>query len=94
MPDIFAAHESYGTEGRELYDEEYVTPTCRKKWQHYNADMEDFLRKLPKVELHVHLDGSFDPKLLYSLFETSQKEYECLPEETFCPWDQTFLPVR
>lgn len=94
MKDIFAAHEAYGIEGQELYHEEFITPVNRQKWHHYNADMEDFLRNLPKIELHVHLDGTFNPSLLYSLFQSTQKGYDCLPEKTFCPWDQTYLPVR
>jgi len=47
---------------------------------------------MKQVELHVHLDGSFDPSLLLShLKETG---HDCLPQETFCPWDQTTVPVR
>ena len=55
MKEIFVAHEAYGVEGRELYHEDFITPVNRQKWRTYYADM--------KVELHVHLNGSFDPSL-------------------------------
>jgi len=64
------------------------------KWE-YDEDMELFLRQLPKVELHVHLDGSFDPSLLYTHLKSSSPDsYESLPIETILPWDQSKFPIR
>ena len=31
--------------------------------------MEDFIRGMPKVELHVHIEGTLEPELLFSLAE-------------------------
>ena len=47
-----------------------------------------------KVELHVHLDGAFDPALLLSYLKSSESSYASLPLEAFCPWDQSTIPVR
>src|ERR1700753_3398755 len=32
-------------------------------------DTEQFIRTLPKAELHVHLEGSLEPEMLFSLAE-------------------------
>mmetsp|Transcript_10626 Transcript_10626/g.13454 ORF Transcript_10626/g.13454 Transcript_10626/m.13454 type:complete len:442 (-) Transcript_10626:218-1543(-) len=64
-----------------------------KKWQ-YDLDTENFLLHLPKVELHVHLDGSFDPELLHSHLQSSKRHYERLPKEAHCPWDNSIIPIR
>ena len=29
--------------------------------------MEDFIRKLPKAELHLHIEGSLEPELMFEL---------------------------
>jgi len=62
------------------------------KWSHSN-DMESFLRDLPKIELHVHLDGSFDSSLLHAHLKLS-KNNECLPVEVNVPWAEETIPVR
>ena len=48
-----------------------------------------------KVELHVHLDGSFDNELLHS-YITSYKDqvYDRLPKEAHLPWDDSTIPIR
>eukprot|EP00419_Tripos_fusus_P027319 CAMPEP_0172725658 /NCGR_PEP_ID=MMETSP1074-20121228/88908_1 /TAXON_ID=2916 /ORGANISM="Ceratium fusus, Strain PA161109" /LENGTH=487 /DNA_ID=CAMNT_0013552489 /DNA_START=50 /DNA_END=1509 /DNA_ORIENTATION=+ len=40
-------------------------------------------RGCPKVELHVHLDGSFD---YATMFKAALKFRDQLPEERICPW--------
>jgi len=51
-----------------------------------------FAEKL-QVELHVHLDGSFDNALLFEYLKSSSKS-KFLPEKEFCPWDGSTTPVR
>lgn len=49
------------------------------------------LRAAPKVELHVHLDGSFDTQ---TLFDAARKHMAELPEENITPWDGKTLKIR
>ncbi len=34
--------------------------------------MEDFIRKMPKAELHLHIEGSFEPELMFEIAERNQ----------------------
>eukprot|EP00439_Symbiodinium_sp_Y106_P039193 s2043_g4.t2 len=52
---------------------------------------EELLLAAPKVELHVHLDGSFDAGVL---FRAAQAHLEELPEKVRTPWDGKMLEVR
>ena len=72
-----------------------------KRWQQYTLDTELFVRNCPKVELHVHLDGSLDPDFLWHCLKqyddspNSNEWISCLPVSTTLPWDaQNPLPVR
>jgi len=51
----------------------------------------EVLFKAPKVEVHVHLDGSFDSEVL---FRAAQKHLEELPVQVRTPWDGKMLEVR
>jgi adenosine deaminase len=31
------------------------------------ADLNDFIRKMPKAELHIHIEGSFEPELMFAI---------------------------
>eukprot|EP01083_Nonionella_stella_P074701 202748_1 len=80
------------------------------KWDNrYDLSMEEFLRYLPKVELHVHLDGAMDPLFLWDYLKRRSSgsssstgsgesgrylECECLPEEVTLPWNNQTLKVR
>ena len=63
-----------------------------EKWR-FNTELEKFVRSIPKVELHVHFDGSFDFNLLHS-YLTSSGNYHCLPSTVTSPWDQSSRPIR
>lgn len=63
-----------------------------EKWN-YTSDMESFLRSIPKVELHVHLDGSFETNVLLDHLKTLG-ELKHIPEEIILPWDQSTMPLR
>lgn len=60
----------------------------------FDQETENFIQQLPKVELHVHLDGAFDPAILLNHLKSSESRYASLPAEAFCPWDQSTIPVR
>jgi hypothetical protein len=64
-------------------------------WDHYSEDDEQFIRQIPKIELHVHLDGAFDPDYLWNYME-QQQQYESrqamlqrFPNKFIPPWDPT-----
>ena len=64
-------------------------------WECYGEDDELFIQGFPKVELHVHLDGSFDPDFLWDYLQTNSDLFYCLPVETDLPWEPgTVLKVR
>jgi adenosine deaminase len=60
----------------------------RPAWQSYNDDDELFIREFPKIELHVHLDGSFDPDFLWRYTQDNPDLLACLPVSTDLPWDR------
>jgi len=72
-----------------------------KQWQtSYSVNTEEFVRACPKVELHVHLDGSLDPDFLWHCLRQYDEQdhnvwISCLPVSTTLPWDpQHPLPVQ
>ena len=34
--------------------------------------MKNFIQKLPKAELHLHIEGSFEPELMFALAQRNQ----------------------
>jgi adenosine deaminase len=58
------------------------------RWSHYSDEEEAFIREVPKVELHVHLDGSFDPDVLWDFLQSHPERMERLPTSIVNPpWD-------
>ncbi|CAB9516965.1 Adenosine deaminase [Seminavis robusta] len=77
----------------------YLKEHGGKKWEEYSEELEEFVRECPKVELHVHLDGSLDPDFLWHCLQQYEDQGQgwigCLPVSTTLPWDpQHPLPVR
>lgn len=83
-------YEEQGGDGDNMCSGEVIR--LNHKWKGYDLDKESFLRKLPKVELHVHLDGSFDPAIL--LEHVQEMGHDILPEQVHLAWDQSTLHVR
>ena len=52
-----------------------------------DESMESFLQTVPKVELHVHLDGCFDPKELWKHLESNPDLIHCIPIDKKLPWE-------
>mmetsp|Transcript_13988 Transcript_13988/g.38676 ORF Transcript_13988/g.38676 Transcript_13988/m.38676 type:complete len:515 (+) Transcript_13988:308-1852(+) len=67
-----------------------------KKWKDsYDESTEIFVQQIPKVELHVHLDGSFDPDVLYDYIQQHTPEsIDSLPEQTALPWEADDSPKK
>jgi len=64
-------------------------------WESYDDTQELFVQGLPKIELHVHLDGSFDPDFLWKYMKENPDTLYCLPVQTHLPWDASkTLKVR
>ena len=65
-------------------------------WSDYSDDDEFFVQDLPKIELHVHLDGTFDPQFLWRYMQEHPDSIYCLPVSTTPPWqpEQPPLPIR
>jgi adenosine deaminase len=59
----------------------------------YNEEIEQFIQEMPKIELHVHLDGSFSPEILFNYIKKSDC-FDILPQNSVLPWDQSLWPVR
>jgi hypothetical protein len=62
-----------------------------------HADLEEFARSIPKIELHVHLDGAFDPKKLWDHLKAHPDLIYCFPVEKELPWAKAGegpLPLR
>jgi adenosine deaminase len=58
------------------------------EWSHYSDDEETFIQELPKIELHVHLDGAFDPDFLWDFLQRHPDRIDCLPVSIVNPpWD-------
>jgi hypothetical protein len=54
--------------------------------------LERFVQSVPKVELHIHLDGSFDPEELWRHLEAHPELLKCLPVEKQLPWSNEHDP--
>jgi adenosine deaminase len=46
-------------------------------WSTYSETDEVFVRQLPKIELHVHLDGSFDPDYIWKNCIVVEDKQDC-----------------
>lgn len=56
-------------------------------------EIDIFLNGLPKVELHVHLDGAFSSSRLLKELQATNN-YECIPETFQLPGDKLYSPLR
>lgn len=61
-----------------------------------DENLELFVRSLPKVELHVHLDGCFDANELWDHLVQNPHLLQCFPVEKKLPWENpdTAKPVH
>lgn len=62
-----------------------------------HADLEKFVRGVPKIELHCHLDGSFEPQILWDHLQNHPELFQCFPVEKSLPWAKSEdkpLPLR
>lgn len=62
-----------------------------------HAELEEFARSVPKIELHVHLDGAFDPKKLWDHLKKNPELVNCFPVQKTLPWSKAGeppLPLR
>lgn len=58
------------------------------KWRSYSDDEETFIQELPKVELHVHLDGSCDADFLWDFLQQNPQAIDKFPVSIANPpWD-------
>ncbi|GAX24745.1 adenosine deaminase [Fistulifera solaris] len=84
----------------------YLSSNHSDEWDSYTDDDESFIQSFPKIELHVHLDGSFDPHYLFDFLQQQiQKSprysdsvhtpspYLCWPTEQPVPWDPANSPL-
>lgn len=57
-------------------------PSSQSSSSKKNASLDEFIRQIPKVELHVHLEGTMEPDLLWTLAQKNQVElpYNSLDE--------------
>ena len=51
-----------------------------------DGELEAFVQSIPKVELHVHLDGSFDAAELWGHILKHPELIHCFPIEKTLPW--------
>ena len=60
-------------------------------------ELEEFVQSVPKIELHVHLDGAFDPYYLWKYLTKHPELIQCFPVDKELPWAKTGdppLPLR
>lgn len=60
-------------------------------------ELEQFVQTVPKIELHVHLDGSFDPQQLWKHLQQNPHLLKCFPISKKLPWysvDSPPIPLR
>mmetsp|Transcript_2483 Transcript_2483/g.3743 ORF Transcript_2483/g.3743 Transcript_2483/m.3743 type:complete len:453 (-) Transcript_2483:185-1543(-) len=79
-------------EQKETVNDDQKCRVVNKHGWKYDEELEPYIRSLPKVELHVHFDGSLEHSILQSHLSTNG--LTCLPEHTILPWDQSKFPVR
>jgi adenosine deaminase len=50
-------------------------------------ELEAFVQSIPKIELHVHLDGCFDPEVLWEHLQKNPSLLQCFPIDRHLPWE-------
>jgi len=73
----------------------YLSENHSESWRSYSNDEELFVQEFPKIELHVHFDGTFDPDFLWRYMQEHPDSLYCLPVKADLPWEPSkSLPVR
>src|ERR1044071_4266847 len=48
--------------------------SSRSRWENDMSDLDAFIAGLPKAELHLHLEGSLEPELMFQLAQRNKVE--------------------